>query len=185
MNGMATVSPLFRPNLCQCGHDYVNHTIALPLLTNPTNNLCALCIFTLGTQNRHFFAHPTECIPALSFLNSPAYGYICGSAFGQSLILQSSNVSQIPSGTNSVGPIANIAQLFGMGILKPGMTISPIPSSPQNWAQYTIIGNSGTNLLVSPAFLFNVPANAQLILSGDLGSTMGAGSPGNNYQRAG
>jgi hypothetical protein len=183
MNGMTAVYPLFRPNLCQCGHDLVRHTIVLG--GTPQQQLCADCIFTLGTQNRHSFASPMETIPALSFVASGQYAYINCGGFGQGFVMLSTNAANVPAGSNEI-PVPSLAPPVKIGITLLTITAPPSGSNPGNQAQYQVIGlDAGTtSIIVTPNLLFNLGAATPLIFFGYFGSTMGPGLPA-NYQRAG
>jgi len=173
MNGMATVSPFFTPNLCQCGHDYLVHNIA--------GNTCSMCSYTGGTLNRHSFAGVFEILPASSFIAEMIYGYINPGGFGRLIPLVTQNASNVLVGATSI-PVNSI-----VGIL-PGMTFITFPINPGNQSSYRITSTtpgSPPSINFTPGLLFNVGPSTNINVYGSFGSTMGPGMPGNSYQRGG
>jgi hypothetical protein len=170
MNGGATVSPLFVPNLCCCGHDYRAHN----LTTSP--GTCSLCAG--GTSHNHDFTGASEIAPAKVFPETLPVGFVSPGGFGTYFTIVSTSGNPAGSTTIIFGNVDSRVQ--------PGMTFTSLPSNLANQATYTIRKvDTVTNQITidPPGLLFNL-GTVRCVFQGQDGSTMGAGLPPNG-QRAG
>jgi hypothetical protein len=167
MNGGATVSPLFTPNLCYCGHDYSAHT--------PTT--CLLCNAS-GAPHNHGQTAETEITAAAAYPQDLPLRFASAGGFG-------TYFSLVTTSGNAAGATTIIFQNIDSRV-QVGMTFTSMPGNMQNQATYTVRSvNTVTNQLTidPPGLLFNL-GTVRCFFQGNNGSTMGGGSPPNG-QRAG
>lgn len=171
MNGMATVSNFFVPNLCNCGHDLVVHNMAV------TPNTCSMCIRQSGVQNTHNFASDLEVWPAPSSPQTAPARFVCAGGFGFGF--------SMTTGAGNAKGSTSVLFLAAIDRIQIGMTFTTVAANAANSVTYTVIG-TGPGLQVqiaAPGLLFNSPGILCLFQGND-GSTMGPGLPPNG-QRAG
>lgn len=176
MNGMATVSPLFVPNLCVCGHDWIAHTFGAP-------QQCSLCFRGAGLLNRHNFTSDNELWPSAPFPASDPARTVTAGGFGFGV---SATTAAAGNGLG-VQVVTFVALPAGIA---PGWSFTTIPSggggNNVNQAQYFVRSvNFGANQITidPPGLLANSPS-IPCLFAGSIGSTMGPGRPPNG-QRAG
>jgi hypothetical protein len=172
MNGSATVSPFWVPNICACGHDYAAHTIDK---TGVNQGACTMCVRQGGVQTTHFFTSDMEISPAIAFPQVLATGYVSSGGFGTVFAMATIALTAKPS-----------SQIFfsDLSKVKQGMTLTTVAANPANSQTYLIIDVRGTQVTIQGPTYFNISNGQTCIFQGAQGSTMGGGLPPNG-QRAG
>lgn len=193
MNGAATVSPLFRPNRCKCGHDILAHNMGI------SPNTCPLCVFQGGNAQVHNFTPYAEPWPSTDFPAPPPSGLFCAGGFGPAGLTASTYFDATlvynQQGATTVYFANAVQTLNTFRLLAPGMTFTTIAVNPANSHSYTILavttaslGPSVFAITIAPPGLVRSAATATAgvvcTFAGAMGSTMGGGLPPNG-QRAG
>jgi hypothetical protein len=174
MNGGATVSPLFVPNICFCGHDYSAHQVDRGGLTIGN---CSMCIRQGGVLQQHFFTSDMEISPALMCPQVLATGCVSSGQFGTKFALNTIAATSKPAS------LIFFANPIAAGVLQ-GMTLTTVAANPANSITYLIDDVRGTQVTIHGPTFFNISLGQTCIFQGAQGSTMGGGLPPNG-QRAG
>jgi hypothetical protein len=175
MNGGATVSPLWTPNPCACGHDYVAHDVTV------TPNRCSLCKAVGATLNAHAFQAADEIATAAaaSFPQIVPPGFVSPGGFGFSFKAGTAAAGNAPGATS-----VTFATAGQVAAVVPGMTFTSLPGSLIQQATYRVLAVAGAVVTIPPPGLLFALPSVQCLFQGAAGSTMGpALSP--NGQRAG
>jgi hypothetical protein len=176
MNGAATISPLWVPNLCTCGHDLLAHTMTV----SPNN--CTQCLRQGGVINIHNFVADGELWPSVPFTASDPSRIVC--AGGQGFNVQATTTA---TGNNNGATTVTFVSLPS-GIIVPGWTFTTIPTSGggnnARQATYYVRAISGNSITIDPPGLVGNTPSIICNFQGSIGSTMGPGRPPNG-QRAG
>lgn len=173
MNGSTSVSPIYVPNLCVCGHDRVQH--------NAAGTTCSRCLRQSigGAANPHNFTSCNELWPVAPYPNVLPQGTVTAGGFG----------FKFQRTAGPANPTGSTTMIFlpGTPPIKAGMSFRAASvSNVLNLRTYRILGVSADNtqvIIPAPGLAANLNNNVCEFF-GITGSTMGAGQPPNG-QRAG
>lgn len=172
MNGSTSLSPIYVPNYCYCGHDRIEH--------NAAGTTCSRCLRTNvgGGHNPHAFTSINETWPVTLYPNVLPRGLVNAGGFGYKFTRT--------AGPNNPANATQMIFLAGSPPIVAGMSFRAASvSNVLNLRTYRITSVSANGLTCQ----LSAPLYAQLNNNlceffGISGSTMGAGQPPNG-QRAG